>query len=46
MMDVAAAAAMLELELDGVEETGRELGRGAYGVVLELKVKGLRSVKG
>jgi hypothetical protein len=30
------------LELGEVEETGRELGRGAYGVVLELKVKGLR----
>ena len=31
-----------ELEVVGAEETGRELGRGAYGVVLELKVNGLR----
>ena len=37
-----AAAELRDLELEGVEETGRELGRGAYGVVMELKVKGLR----
>ena len=30
------------LELEEVEETGKELGRGSYGVVLELRVKGLR----
>ena len=31
-----------ELEVGEVKETGRELGRGAYGVVVELKVNGLR----
>ena len=30
------------LELEGVEETDEELGRGAYGVVVELNFKGLR----
>lgn len=44
-VNVVGASCLLELELDGVEEMGRELGRGAYGVVLELKVKGLRSVQ-
>ena len=33
-----------ELELREVEETGRELGSGAYGVVTEVKVKGLKYV--
>ena len=28
------------LQLDGVKETGRELGRGAYGVVTEVIVSG------
>ena len=28
------------LLLDGVKETGRELGRGAYGVVTEVIVSG------
>lgn len=31
-----------ELLLTGVTEEGRELGRGAYGVVVEVKVNGLR----
>ncbi len=31
-----------ELELRDVEETGRELGSGAYGVVTEVYVKGLK----
>ncbi len=31
-----------ELQLEDVEETGEELGKGSYGIVLELKVKGLR----
>ena len=31
-----------ELEIENVEETDEELGRGAYGVVVELKVNGLR----
>ena len=31
-----------ELELRDVEETGRELGSGAYGVVTEVNVKGLK----
>ncbi len=30
-----------DMVLYGVEETGRELGRGSYGVVVELKVSGL-----
>lgn len=30
------------LELDDVVETGVELGKGSFGVVLEVKVKGLR----
>ena len=29
------------LSLNNVELTGKELGRGAYGVVLEVKVSGL-----
>ena len=33
-----------ELEVEGVEETDKELGRGAYGVVVELKVNGLRYI--
>ncbi len=31
-----------QLQLEGVEETSKELGRGSYGRVLEVKVKGLR----
>lgn len=31
-----------KLQLEGVEETSKELGRGSYGRVLEVKVKGLR----
>ena len=31
-----------ELQLTGVTEEGRELGRGAYGVVVEVNVNGLR----
>ena len=29
------------LSLDNVEETGKELGRGAYGIVYEVRVNGL-----
>ena len=29
------------LSLDNVEETGKTIGRGAYGVVSEVKVSGL-----
>ena len=29
------------LSLDNVEESGKELGRGAYGVVHEVRVNGL-----
>ena len=29
------------LSLNDVEVTGKEIGRGAYGVVLEVKVSGL-----
>ena len=31
-----------ELELREVEETGIELGSGAYGIVTEVNVKGLK----
>lgn len=31
-----------EFQLSGVRETGRELGRGAFGVVVEVEVNGLR----
>ena len=34
-------SALGSLELEGVEETGNELGRGAYGVVVEVKLHGL-----
>ena len=34
----------LEIGLGNVEETDKELGRGAYGVVVELKVNGLRYI--
>ena len=30
-----------QLELTGVEETGEEIGRGAYGVVQKVKYKGM-----
>ena len=36
------AEQLQDLELGEVEETGKKLGEGSYGVVLELKVKGLR----
>ena len=32
---------LLVLQIPGVKETGRELGRGAYGVVVEVDVNGL-----
>ena len=35
-----------DLELRDVEDTGRELGRGSYGVVTEVNVKGLKYVVG
>ncbi len=31
-----------ELSLQGVEDTGREIGKGAYGVVREVNVMGKR----
>ena len=31
-----------ELKIEEVEETGEELGRGSYGVVVEIKTSGLR----
>jgi len=31
-----------DLQLQDVEETDREIGRGSYGVVKEVKVKGCR----
>ena len=33
-----------DLEVTEVEETGRELGKGAYGAVKEIRVKGHRCV--
>ena len=38
---MAAAFELSSLVLDDVEVTGRELGRGAYGVVYEVRVSGL-----
>ena len=32
------------LNVDGAVETVKTLGRGAYGVVVEMRVRGLRSV--
>ena len=37
-------AQLQELEVTEVEETGREFGRGSYGVVKELRVRGHRCV--
>ena len=34
-------AQLQSLLLDDLEETGKELGRGAYGVVVEVRVSGL-----
>ena len=34
-------AQLQSLSLDGIEEIGEELGRGAYGVVYEVRVSGL-----
>ena len=34
-------AQLQNLSLDGIEEIGKELGRGAYGVVYEVRVSGL-----
>ena len=34
-------AQLRALSLYGVEEIGKELGRGAYGVVVEVRVSGL-----
>ena len=45
MASLASARERLrELEVDGVVETGKRLGSGSYGVVMEMKVRGLRSV--
>ena len=33
---------LAHLELSGVVETGRELGKGAYGVVMEIQVRRLK----
>ena len=35
-------AGLRELSLQGVQETGRKIGEGAYGVVQEYVYKGLR----
>lgn len=40
-MDNLSIQPLQHLMLEDVEETGRELGRGAYGVVFEVKVSGL-----
>ena len=39
---MAGGCKLQNLELGEAEETGEKLGKGAYGVVVELKVKGLR----
>ena len=38
---MALQAQLRALSLDDIEETGKELGRGAYGVVYEVKMSGL-----
>ena len=38
---MAFLAQLRALSLEDVEETGKELGRGAYGVVYEIRVSGL-----
>ena len=40
-MNMAAKAVFGELELSVAEDTGEELGRGSYGVVTKVNVKGL-----
>ncbi len=40
MVDLRAG--LRELSLEEVKETDREIGKGAYGVVLEYVYKGLR----
>ena len=39
-MNAQQQAALQPLLLRGVEETGKELGRGAYGIVTEVIVSG------
>lgn len=44
MEDKLVLHQLKQLELKDVIETDVELGRGAYGVVVEVRVKGLRYV--
>ena len=39
-----AAVALRRFELDGVHDTGREVGHGSYAVVRELEYHGLKCV--
>ena len=39
-----AASGLRRFELDGVRDTGREVGHGSYAVVKELKFRGLKCV--
>ena len=39
-----AASALRRFELDGVRDTGREVGHGSYAVVKELEYRGLKCV--
>ena len=39
-----AASTLRRFELDGVHDTGREVGHGSYAVVKELKFRGLKCV--
>ena len=41
MAAVKLRSQLQSLSLDDVEEIGKELGRGAYGVVYEVRVSGL-----
>ena len=43
-MSVNMRQQLRELEVEEVEETGKVLGRGSYGVVVELKIHELRYV--
>ena len=38
----AALPKVKEFQPEDVEETGRVIGRGSYGKVMELKIQGLR----
>jgi len=44
MATEGVASTLRRFELDGVHDTGREVGQGSYAVVKELKFRGLKCV--